>query len=116
MQFCRDDWKKPFLTVRSNFIPAGSQWVFNHPFLILLNEAIGGNFPKPGPDSSTPSPADMLVDYVRVLTWDAGPPDAPRGLRAESKASNQIELHWEPTNHAGGFVTPHAYDIYASTA
>ena len=116
MQFYRDDWTKPFLTVTPTFIPPGSQWVFNHPFFILLNEAIGGNFPKPGPDSSTPSPADMLVDYVRVLTWDAGPPDAPRGLRAESKASNQIELHWEPTNHAGGFVTPDAYDIYASTA
>jgi trimeric autotransporter adhesin len=116
MQFYRDDWTKPFLTVTPTLVPPGSQWVFNHPFFILLNQAIGGNFPKPGPDSSTPTPADMLVDYVRVLTWDAGTPDAPRGLRADPKASSQIELNWEPINHAGGFVEPDAYDIYASTS
>ena len=115
MQFYRDDWTKPFLTVTPTFIPPGSQWVFNHPFFILLNQAIGGNFPKPGPDNSTPSPADMLVDYVRVFSWDAGPPDAPLGLRAKSKASNQVLLHWEPINHAGGFFAPDAYDIYADT-
>jgi hypothetical protein len=28
--------------------------------------AVGGDFPKPGPDATTPSPADMLIDYVRV--------------------------------------------------
>jgi beta-glucanase (GH16 family) len=115
MQFYRDDWTNPFLTVTPTFIPLGSQWVFNHPFFILLNEAIGGNFPTPGPDSSTPSPADMSVDYVRVFTWDAGPPNTPLGLLAQSKASNQIELHWEPDNHAGGFFAPDAYDIYASS-
>ncbi len=113
MQFYRDDWTKPFLTVTPTFIPPGNQWVFNHPFFILLNQAIGGNFPKPGPDSSTPSPADMLVDYVRVSTWDAGAPNTPLGLLAESHASNQVELHWEPINHAGGFFAPDAYDIYA---
>ncbi len=115
MQFYRDDWTKPFLTVTPTFIPPGSQWVFNHPFFILLNQAIGGNFPKPGPDSSKPIPADMLVDYVRVFTWDAGAPAAPVGLRVDSHASNQVELHWEPDNHAGGFFVPDAYDIYAST-
>lgn len=115
MQFYRDDWTKPFLTVTPTFIPPGSQWVFNHPFFILLNEAIGGNFPRPGPDISTPNPADMLVDYVRVFTWDAGSPNTPLGLLAKPKASNQIDLHWEPDNHAGGFFAPDAYDIYAST-
>ncbi len=115
MQFYRDDWTKPFLTVTPTFIPPGSQWVFNHPFFILLNEAIGGNFPTPGPDVSTPNPADMLVDYVRVFTWDAGPLNTPRGLLAKPKASNQIDLHWEPDNHAGGFFAPDAYDIYATT-
>jgi len=114
MQFYRDDWTKPFLTVTPTFIPPGSQWVFNHPFFILLNEAIGGNFPRPGPDISTPNPADMLVDYVRVFTWDAGSPNTPLGLLAKPKASNQIDLHWEPDNHAGGFFAPDAYDIYAS--
>lgn len=46
-------------------IPAGTQWVFNQPFFMLLNLAVGGNWPG-NPDASTPFPAQMLVDYVRV--------------------------------------------------
>jgi beta-glucanase (GH16 family) len=34
---------------------------------IILNLAIGGDYPGP-PDSSTPFPSEMLVDYVRVYT------------------------------------------------
>lgn len=38
---------------------------FHKPFYIVLNLAVGGNWPK-SPDSSTKFPADMYVDYVRV--------------------------------------------------
>ena len=41
------------------------KWVFDRPFFILLNLAIGGNWPG-APDSTTPFPVKMLVDYVRV--------------------------------------------------
>ncbi|WBQ03081.1 discoidin domain-containing protein [Kribbella sp. CA-293567] len=40
-------------------------WIFDHPFYIILNLAVGGDWPGP-PDASTPFPAKMLVDYVRV--------------------------------------------------
>jgi beta-glucanase (GH16 family) len=40
-------------------------WVFDHPFFILLNLALGGDWAGP-PDTSTNFPQDMLVDYVRV--------------------------------------------------
>lgn len=40
-------------------------WVFDHPFYIILNLAVGGDFPGPV-DGTTPFPARMLVDYVRV--------------------------------------------------
>jgi beta-glucanase (GH16 family) len=40
-------------------------WVFEHPFFILLNLAVGGYWPG-YPDSSTVLPQQMLVDYVRV--------------------------------------------------
>ncbi|MDN3267174.1 discoidin domain-containing protein [Streptomyces sp. MA15] len=40
-------------------------WVFDHPFYLILNLAVGGDWPGP-PDASTPFPAKMLVDYVRV--------------------------------------------------
>ncbi|MDR3596398.1 family 16 glycosylhydrolase [Clostridium sp.] len=38
---------------------------FQKPFFIVLNLAVGGNWPK-SPDSSTKFPAKMYVDYVRV--------------------------------------------------
>jgi beta-glucanase (GH16 family) len=41
-------------------------WVYDHPFYLILNLAVGGDFPGPI-DSSTPFPSRMLVDYVRVL-------------------------------------------------
>ncbi len=40
---------------------------FHRPFFILLNLAVGGNWPGP-PNSSTPLPARMFVDYVRVYS------------------------------------------------
>lgn len=40
-------------------------WVFDHPFFVLLNLAVGGNWPG-DPDASTTFPQQMLVDYVRV--------------------------------------------------
>jgi beta-glucanase (GH16 family) len=46
-------------------LPAGTTWVFDHPFFILLNVAVGGGFPG-NPDTSTVFPQQMLVDYVRV--------------------------------------------------
>jgi beta-glucanase (GH16 family) len=44
---------------------AGKSWVFDHPFFIILNVAVGGNFVG-APDGSTTFPQTMLVDYVRV--------------------------------------------------
>jgi beta-glucanase (GH16 family) len=40
-------------------------WVYDHPFYIILNLAVGGDWPGP-PDGTTPFPSRMLVDYVRV--------------------------------------------------
>ncbi|MEU3457356.1 discoidin domain-containing protein [Micromonospora sp. NPDC006766] len=40
-------------------------WVYDHPFYLILNLAVGGDWPGP-PDASTPLPAQMLVDYVHV--------------------------------------------------
>lgn len=41
------------------------RWVFEHPFFILLNVAVGGYWPG-NPDSTTLFPQTMLVDYVRL--------------------------------------------------
>jgi beta-glucanase (GH16 family) len=40
-------------------------WVFDGEFFLILNSAVGGDWPGP-PDGSTQFPQQMLVDYVRV--------------------------------------------------
>jgi len=47
---------------------SGRPWVFDHPFFILLNVAVGGSWPG-APDSSTTFPQTLLVDYVRVYRF-----------------------------------------------
>ena len=46
-------------------LPAGARWVYDHPFFIILNVAVGGAWPG-SPDATTIFPQKMLVDYVRV--------------------------------------------------
>jgi len=41
-------------------------WIFDHPHYMILNLAVGGDWPGPT-DASTPFPSKMLVDYVRVF-------------------------------------------------
>ncbi|MFD5831504.1 discoidin domain-containing protein [Lentzea sp. NPDC060358] len=40
-------------------------WVFDHPFFIIINNAVGGDWPGP-PGAGTQLPQDMVLDYVRV--------------------------------------------------
>ncbi|HYW74661.1 MAG TPA: glycoside hydrolase family 16 protein [Pyrinomonadaceae bacterium] len=46
-------------------LPEGTKWVYDHPFFIILNVAVGGGWPG-SPDATTEFPQTMLVDYVRV--------------------------------------------------
>jgi beta-glucanase (GH16 family) len=55
----------PYRTVTRANLPGGAPWVFDHPFFIILNVAVGGNYVGP-PDASTSFPQTMLVDWVRV--------------------------------------------------
>ena len=41
------------------------EWVFDHPFFILINMAVGGYWPG-NPDETTEFPQFFTVDYVRV--------------------------------------------------
>jgi beta-glucanase (GH16 family) len=41
------------------------KWVFDHPFFILLNVAVGGGWPG-NPDATSVFPQTMQVEYVRV--------------------------------------------------
>ena len=46
-------------------LPAGALWVFTQPQFLLLNVAVGGNWPG-RPEATTVFPQRMFVDYVRV--------------------------------------------------
>lgn len=62
-----------YFTVTPADLPNGANWVFTQPQFILLNLAVGGNWPGP-PNAATTFPQRMTVDYVRVYaTNSAGP-------------------------------------------
>ena len=61
-----------FATKTAGDVPAGRRWVFDHPFFVILNLAVGGNLPG-DPNASTVFPQQMLVDYVRVYSRAQGP-------------------------------------------
>jgi beta-glucanase (GH16 family) len=48
------------------------EWVFNQPFFLLLNVAVGGQWPG-YPDETTTFPQRMVVDYVRI--YEQSPPE-----------------------------------------
>jgi len=56
---------KQYFTVTPASLPDGAKWVYEHPFYLLLNLAVGGNWPG-NPDATSKFPQTMLVDYVRV--------------------------------------------------
>ncbi|MDQ1655393.1 MAG: hypothetical protein QOD41_476 [Cryptosporangiaceae bacterium] len=60
----------PYLT-RGPADTRGNPWVFDHPFFMILNMAVGGSWPG-NPDGSTAFPQTMQVDYVRVYSGSAG--------------------------------------------
>ncbi len=51
--------------LRKADMPTGGVWPFDKPHYFLLNLAVGGSWPG-APDATTPFPAQMLVDYVRI--------------------------------------------------
>ncbi|WP_030172420.1 lectin [Streptomyces sp. NRRL S-813] len=57
----------------------GKTWVFNKPFFLILNLAVGGYWPG-DPDGSTAFPQQLVVDSVSVTTSSTSTGAAIRGL------------------------------------
>ncbi|MGH9396716.1 MAG: glycoside hydrolase family 16 protein, partial [Terriglobia bacterium] len=97
IQFYVDNWRRPFYIRTASDLPAGGKWVFNRPnhFYVLLNLAVGGKWPG-NPSPATPSPAEALVDYVRVYRSAPAPgPNMSAGpitVKAGETASSTIHL------------------------
>ncbi len=56
---------RPYFTARRSQLSAGQACPFDHPFYLLMNLAVGGDWPGP-PTSRTHFPAKMLVSWIRV--------------------------------------------------
>ena len=77
-----------YQTLNAASLPAGGQWIFNHPFFILLNLAVGG---ASGSPAGTAFPQQMLVDYVRVYKLTANGTTAYGGSPAAVPGTVQAE-------------------------
>ncbi|MBW4082280.1 RICIN domain-containing protein [Paenibacillus sp. S150] len=68
----------------------GNTEEFHKPSFLLLNLAVGGNWPG-APNSATAFPAQMLVDYVRVYQQSSAPSIVSGGVYTfASKASGKV--------------------------
>lgn len=55
---------QPYFRVRPQDL-GGREWVFDHPFFLVMNVAVGGNFVGPV-GANTSFPQSMTIDWVRV--------------------------------------------------
>ncbi|OZB98815.1 RICIN domain-containing protein [Paenibacillus sp. XY044] len=68
----------------------GNTEEFQRPFFLLLNLAVGGNWPG-APNDSTPFPSQLLVDYVRVYQDNGQSSAISNGVYTlASKASGKV--------------------------
>ena len=90
-------------------LPGGTQWVYNTPFFILLNVAVGGGWPG-YPDKTTTYPQTMTVDYVRVYRSTAEAVVNPGGVVNAASFTPQLSAG----SLASVFGTGLADDVYSS--
>ena len=71
IEYYVDDLSKPYAVFTPANLPAAAKWPFDDgKYFLLLNLAIGGDWPGP-PDAATVFPAEMIVQYVKV--WQSAP-------------------------------------------
>jgi len=88
----------------------GNAWVFNKPFYLILNLAVGGYWPG-DPNSSTVFPQTMVVDEVKVTTGDTSTP--PTGVPIRGLANKCVDV--AGANPANGTAVQ-LYDCNGSAA
>lgn len=97
-----------YFTATPASLPGGSTWPFSQPQFILLNLAVGGNWPG-YPSNYTVFPQQMLVDYVRVYSFSNAPP-TNSGVLLNGNFENGLLDPWigkgyANANPSGGVIT-----------
>ena len=92
-----------FAATPNDLFLQGKQWVFNHPFFILMNVAVGGNFGGPvGAD--TVFPQSMSVDYVRLFQTRPRPVVFSTSFRDDFTGWKQISIPFSAFQNLDGHV------------
>jgi beta-glucanase (GH16 family) len=81
----------------------GKQWVFNHPFFILMNVAVGGNFGG-AVGEDTVFPQSMDVDYVRLYQTRPRSASFTASFREDFTGWKQISLPFSAFQNPDGLV------------
>lgn len=118
---------QPYRTINSNawFSTAATgnpRAPFDTPFHLLLNVAVGGNFPG-DPDGSASFPQQMLVDWVRVYRLEQAPfQGAPHALPGRIEAEDfdsgypgEAYNDCDAGNNGGAYRSDIDVDIQSST-
>lgn len=78
-----------------------SKTEFHAPFFLLLNMAVGGNWPG-SPNTATAFPATMMIDYVRVYQDTVPTPDLNISVDLCNQTPNTVRMvgpqwnNWDP--------------------
>jgi len=81
---------------KSKLEAQGLKWVFDHPFFLIVNVAVGGHWPG-YPDETTQFPQRMYIDYIRVYK----PVEFERVEReAELEETPRPDVTFEAINNA----------------
>ena len=92
----------------------GNRWVFDHPHFLLLNLAVGGNWPG-SPDAATAFPAQYVIDYVATYqAATAPPPPPPGGAPIAGPGGKCVDVGGDDTAGNGGAVQ--LWDCIAAAA
>lgn len=97
-----------YFTATPANLPGGGTWPFSKPQFILLNLAVGGNWPG-YPSNYTVFPQQMLVDYVRVYSLGSNPPPTVSGTLINGNFETGVLAPWMGkgfgnANPSGGVV------------
>ncbi|HBS29007.1 MAG TPA: hypothetical protein DEB06_06055 [Phycisphaerales bacterium] len=106
----------------STAAPSNPRAPFDVQFHLLLNVAVGGNFPGP-PNGAVGFPMEMTVDYVRVyqrqqLPFDSAPSPIPGRIEAEDYdqgGPGVAYLDTDSSNNGAQYRPTEAVDIEASS-
>lgn len=107
MQFYVDDPTKPFLIETPSNLASSDTWPFNAQLFLLANVAVGGTLG--GSTANTPSPDQMLLDYVRQYQPSAAVNSpvlgTPPPITVQAGAATGNSSTFTPTLTAGaGYV------------